>query len=150
MVFVRFDPSVTSAEAVVAAAKAGLESDPFNSNPIGVTLAAAPVQAPGALEPIVRFLATDLWVRPLDAASLRLSTELFDCGTCGSQVSNTLQQTPGVLQARIEQSPGGTVVLVAYDPSVLTAQQVADVAKQALEADPFLQTTVAVHFFAPE
>jgi hypothetical protein len=149
-VFVRFDQQQTSAEAIVGAAKAGLESDPFNANPIGVTLTAAPVQAPAALEPIVRFLATDLWVRPLDAASLRLNTELFDCGTCGSQVSNTLQQTPGVLQARLEQSPGGTVVAVAYDPSAITAEQVADIAKQALEADPFLQTTVAVHFFTPD
>jgi hypothetical protein len=42
------------------------------------------------------------------------------------------------------------VVVVAYDPSVLTPKQVADVAKQALEADQFLQTTVAVHFFTPE
>lgn len=150
MVFVRFDPSQTSAEAIVGAAKAGLESDPFNTNPIGVALTAAPVQAPGTLEPIVRFLATDLWVRPLDAASLRLNTELFDCGTCGSQVSNTLQQTPGVLQARIEQSPGGTAVMVSFDPSAITPEQVADVAKHALEADPFLQTTVAVHFFTPE
>ena len=85
VVFVRFDRQQTSAEATVQAAKAGLEANPFNANPIGVTLAAAPEQAPPALEPIVRFLATDLWVRPLDGASLRLNTELFDCGTCGSR-----------------------------------------------------------------
>jgi len=150
IVIVRFDPAQTSAEAIVQAAKAGLESDPFNPQPVAVTLVPAAVQAPAALAPIVRFAATDLWVRLLDSRSLRLSTELFDCGTCVNQVTHALQQTPGVIEVQPERSPGGTVVMVTYDPSVTSPEQLAAVARQQLEADPLLPTTVAVHFFTPE
>jgi hypothetical protein len=36
-------------------------------------------------------------------------------------------------------------VTVRYDPSVTAAGEVARVAKDALESDPFLPTSVAVH-----
>lgn len=150
IVIVRFEPSQTSAEAVVQAAKEGLESDPFNPTSVAVTLVHAPVQAPAALAPIVRFTATDLWVRLLGENALRLNTELFDCGTCINQVVQALQRTPGVLEARPDRSPGGPAVLVTFDPSVISREALAAVAKEALEADPLLPVTVAVHFFSPE
>lgn len=150
IVIVRFEPSQTSAEAVVQAAKEGLESDPFNPTPVAVTLVQGPVQAPAALAPIVRFTATDLWIRLLGENALRLNTELFDCGTCINQVVQALQRTPGVLEARPERSPGGTVVLVIFDPSAVSRDALAVVAKEALESDPLLAVTVAIHFFSPE
>ncbi len=150
IVIVRFEPSQTAAEAVVQAAKEGLESDPFNTTPVAVTLTHTPVQAPAALAPIVRFTATDLWVRLLGENALRLNTELFDCGTCINQVVQVLQRTPGVLEARPDRSPGGTVVLVTFDPSVISREALAAVANEALEADPLLPVTVAIHFFSPD
>lgn len=150
IVIVRFDSSQTAAEAVVQAAKEGLESDPFNSTPVAVTLVHTSVQAPATLAPIVRFTATDLWVRLLGDNALRLNTELFDCGTCINQVVQALQRTPGVLEARPERSPGGTVVLVIFDPGAVSRDALAVVAKEALESDPLLPVVVAVHFFTPE
>jgi hypothetical protein len=150
VVIVRFDPAQTSAETIVQAAKAGLESDPFNTSQVAVTLEPAAVQAPATLESLVRFSAMDLWVRPLEGNVLRLNTELFDCGTCSSQAVRALQQTPGVLETHPDASPAGTALLVTYDPGAISAEQVADVARQTLEADPLLPTTVAVHFYSPD
>lgn len=146
MVIVRFDPAQTSAEAIVQAAKAALETDPFNPRPVAVTLEYRPVEAPPALAPIVRFTATDLWVRALATDTLRLNTELFGCGTCSHQVIEALQRTPGVMEARSERSAGGPAVLVTYDPAATTPEQLGEIARQALEGDPFLPGSVAVHF----
>jgi copper chaperone CopZ len=146
VVIVRFDPAQTSAEAIVQAAKAALETDPFNPRPVAVTLEYGPVEAPPALVPIVRFTATDLWVRALATDTLRLNTELFGCGTCSHQVIEALQRTPGVIEARSERSAGGPAVLVTYDPAATTPEQLGEIARQALEGDPFLPVSVAVHF----
>jgi copper chaperone CopZ len=148
VVIVRFDPAQTSAEAIVQAAKAALETDPFNPRPVAVTVASGPVEAPAVLAPIVRFTATDLWIRPLAADTLRLNTELFGCGTCSHQVIQALQQVPGVIAARTEPSAGGPAVLVTYDPAATTPEQLGAIARQALEGDPFLPISVAVHVIA--
>jgi len=149
VVFVHFDPAQTSAEAIVLAAKAGLESDPFNTRSVAVTLEPADLVAPAALAPIVRFQATELWVRPLASDALRLNSELFSCGTCLSLVTQALSQEPGVLEARPERSAGATIVVVTYDPSVIGPEQIAQIAKQAIEADPLVGSTVTVHFLTP-
>ena len=142
---VYFDPELASAEAIVQAAKVGLETDPFNPDPVAVTLELAAVQRPARLEAIQRFGATDLWTRSAGGNRLRLDTELFGCGTCLSQVTMALRETPGIVDAGPDFSREGTFLLVAYDPMVINADGVVHVAKRSLEADQLLQTSVAVH-----
>ena len=146
VIIVRFDPDQASAELIVQAAKIGLETDPFDPSPVAVALVSAPVHPPAVLEPIERFAATALWVRPVGGRTLRLDTELFDCGACLGQVSLALRETPGIVEARPESSRGGTSVVVAYEPLAISLEGVADVAKRSLEADQTLQTRVMVHF----
>lgn len=141
VVLVYFDPELTSAEAIVQAAKVGLETDPVNPAPVATTLELATVHRAARLEAIQRFGAAGLWVRPVGASTLRLDTELFECGTCLNQVRLALQEMPGI----VEVSREGRSLLVAYDRLVVDPDGVVDAAKSRLEADQLLQTSVTVH-----
>lgn len=145
VVVVYFDPEIASAEAIVQAAKVGLETDPFNPDPVAVTLELAAVQRPARLAAIERFGATELWVRSVGGSRLRLDSELFGCGTCLSLVTLGLRETAGVVEARPDFSGEETFLLVAYDPLVINSDGVASAAKRSLEADPLLEPRVRVH-----
>lgn len=145
VVMVFFDPELASAEAIVQAAKVGLETDPANPAPVAVTLELAAVQRPVRLEAIQRFGATGLWVRPVGANTLRLDTELFVCGTCLNEVRLALGEMPGIVEARPDGSGHGRFLLVTYDPVVIDPDGVVNAAKRSLEADQLLQTSVTVH-----
>lgn len=146
LVIVRFDPHQASAEVIVQAAKAGLETDPFNPSPVAVTLAFAAVHPPAVLEPIERFASTALWVRLVGGNTLRLDTELFDCGACLGQVTLALRETPGIVEARPDSSSGGTSVVVVHDPLAISYDGVVNLVRRHLETgDPTLPTSVTVH-----
>lgn len=149
-ILVRFDPEQTSVQDIAQQARIGLESDTFVPTAFAVSLVPAEpaLLAVSLLNPIRYFDETDLLVRILEPGMLRLSNEIFGCGTCINSMLFGLPKLDGVQNVSREPGPSWPEAVVVFDPSVISAEQIAWAAKEILETDELLGSTITIHFLA--
>ena len=148
VMIVQFDPAKTSAQDIAQQAKLGLESDSFVPTTFAVNFvgAQADLLNVSALKPVRFFAETDLFVQDVQPGQLTLDNYLFSCGTCMDALLHQLPNLNGVATVERQAVQGGSpVVVVAFDPEVVSTQDIAQSAKGILEADVLLGSTVTVH-----
>ena len=148
VMIVQFDPAQTSAQDIAQQAKMGLESDSFVPTTFAVNFVTAEPDLlnVSALNPVRFFAETDLFVQDVQPSQLTLDNYLFGCGTCMDALLNQLPNLNGVAKVERQAVQGGSpLVVVAFDPGVVSTQDIAQSAKGILEADVLLGSTVTVH-----